>query len=146
MIIWIFLLSDIPKGNQRYHFLHFKEPRCWWLIETRNCSHEKKITFDEQIQRQWAHCVKISIFVTQTFPLDSPNTPFQWFNGVQLFMADKRHPKEDVCMKQNKITEQILRYYGKRCKNCHYLAYRDPNRGSGDPLRVIQWGPTFHGW
>ncbi len=44
-----------------------------------------------------------------------------------------------------KVTERILRNLAKGVKIVHFFAMEGPNRGLGDLLRVIQWGPAHHG-
>ncbi len=63
-------------------------------------------------------------------------------------MTDRQHPKEAICAKQKKVTEQILRNlanrqhtkeaicakeFGKRCENCGFWPMGGPHRGPGDP-------------
>ncbi len=45
----------------------------------------------------------------------------------------------------NKVTEQILRNVAKGVKIVNFLATEGPNRGMGDPIRVIQLSPALHG-
>ncbi len=60
-------------------------------------------------------------------------------------MADRGHPKEGVCTKQEKVTEQILKNLAKSVKIVILSPMGGPNRGLGDSLRVIQWRPALHG-
>ncbi len=49
-------------------------------------------------------------------------------------MADRRYPKEGVCMKQKKVTLQIEKF-GKSCENCNFCSPTDGlHQGPGPPL------------
>ncbi len=49
-------------------------------------------------------------------------------------MADRGHPKEGVCMKQKKVTEQILRNLAKVLKIVIFSPMGGPHQGPGDPF------------
>ncbi len=58
-------------------------------------------------------------------------------------MADRRYPKEAICAKQQKVTEQILRNLVKGVKIAIFVL-GGPNQDPGDPFRVIQWRPALY--
>ncbi len=54
-------------------------------------------------------------------------------------------PKEGACTKQKKVNELSFRNLVKGVKIIIFSPMGGPNRGLGDPLRVIQLSSALHG-
>jgi len=144
--ICIFGLWVGPLRSPRDPFEYFNEGQIlmddsWCSIEA-VCIKRKKVT--EQFVRKLTKRVKICIFGLRVGPLRSPRDPFEYFNGVQIFMGDRGHSIEAVCATRKNVTEQFLRKMPKNVKISIFLLF-GVQRGSQGPLRVFQWGPFFYG-
>ena len=64
-------------------------------------------------------------------PLRAPMVPFGRFKGVQLFMADRWHAIEAICVTRKKVIERFLR-------NCALCAKNDKNSPYRVPLRTLK--------
>ena len=115
----------------------------WWLIPDIQLKlyarNKKKVT--EQILRKLLNSLKICIFLLFCTTNRAQKDPFEYFNGVQLFTADRWYHTEAVCTKRKKVIKQFLRKWAK-CVKIGIFAYGGSNLGPGWPPWSISMGSS----
>ena len=112
----------------------------WHPIEA-VCTKQKKVI--EQILRKWLNSLKICIFLLFCTTNRAQKDPFEYFNGVQLFTADRWYHTEAVCTKRKKVIKQFLRKWLKSLKICIFLLFLRTNRAQKDPFEYFNGDQLF---
>ncbi len=102
--------------------------------------HETKKKLLNKFWEIWEKVWKFSISWLWMVRIGACGTPLGWFTGVQLFMADKWHPKKLICAKKYWAH---FEKFGKSCEHFRFLPMGVWIRARGIPFERFNEDQLF---